>query len=138
MGKIKKTKKKVTEDKIETKATTRAKKAIRNILVGKGGEGKALIDAGYSKAYAKNPKKFRNSKAYKEEVIPFLTKLLKERDRIIEAMSEKKLKKEQYFVLSNSLDKIVKNAELLAGRPTDNLNLIEIDENQFRQLNGGR
>ena len=88
-----------------------------------------LEEVGYAKNTARHKQKtIINSQGVQEELKPFLKKLEKERDRLIKAISIKNLKDVDYEKATNSLDKIVKNIQLLSGKPTDNLhfNLIEL------------
>lgn len=106
-------------------------KAVANEVLGNIGKGQKISIAkiargkGYSRATANNPKLITETKSYQDIVNPFLDKMSKERDRIIVAMSRKKLSKEQYRNLVDGLDKLTKNIQLLGGKPTEN-NKLEI------------
>jgi len=72
----------------------------------------------------------RNSKGYKEEALPFVEKLIKERDRAIKALEVKDLSEVEYEKVSNAIDKFTKNIQLLSGKPTGitEVNLEKADE----------
>ena len=85
-------------------------------------KGEIIRESEYSEASATKPSRIINSKGVQAELKPFLIKLEAERDRLLEAISAKNLSTVEYEKCVNSFDKIVKNIELLSGRPTENLN----------------
>lgn len=96
-----------------------AKEVIEKVKSGKRvSVGKIMEKHGYSPSTAKNPKQVTEQQSYKEEIDPFLQKLIEERDAIIEAMPGKR-GRANYMVLSIALQGIVKNVELLSGKPTE-------------------
>src|SRR3990167_4017632 len=85
-------------------------------------KGEIIRESEYSEASATKPSRIINSKGVQAELKPFLIKLEAERDRLLEAISAKNISTVEYEKCVNSFDKIVKNIELLSGRPTENLN----------------
>ena len=55
----------------------------------------------------------------RRELKPFIDKLILHRNRILKRM-DKTINKAEYAELSNSLDKVVKNIQLLSGGKTEN------------------
>ena len=90
-------------------ASENAKAVARNVIkkVGKGRNvvlGKEIAKQGYGKGIIKNPKKVTDTKSYQEEMTPFVNRLIKHREKVIEAMEGKDLTLEEYNVLVNSLN----------------------------------
>jgi mevalonate kinase len=88
--------------------------------------GKILREKGYSQSVSEAPQNVTQTKSYQEAIEPFLDKMIKERDRILDAMEQKDLTKVQYQHLAEVADKFTKNIQLLGGRPTEN-NKLEIE-----------
>jgi 23S rRNA pseudoU1915 N3-methylase RlmH len=72
---------------------------------------------GYSKASAKSMKA-KETDSFKEVMNPFVDKMMKERERVIDALSNKNLSKEKYRDMMDGLDKLTKNIQLLTGGDT--------------------
>lgn len=90
--------------------------------------GQIIRDVGYAPTTSLNPQQVTTTKAYQDTVEPFLNKLIKERDRIIKAMSEKELDEVAYNHLTDAMDKATKNIQLLSGGDTEKQNItINID-----------
>jgi len=83
--------------------------------------GEMLIEAGYSKSISTVPSLIFQSKVIQKSMKSFLDKLKEERNRILQAMSEKNLNKEQYKVLSDSLTKANHDIQMFEGKPTENI-----------------
>ncbi len=81
--------------------------------------GEVLREVGYSQTTSLKPKLVTNTKTYKREMEPLLKKLEEHRDKIIEALANKDLDKERYSDLTNGLNTITKNIQLLSGGETD-------------------
>lgn len=81
-------------------------------------KGKIAKKYGYSESSIKacRPQK---TLAYKEEIASFEQKLIKERDRLLDAMSARKLTNVQYRDMSQALERTMKGVELLQGRATE-------------------
>jgi len=93
----------------------------------------AQLEAGYSKQSAKALKGVR-TKGYRDEMKGFLEKLTAERDRILDAMSDKNLVLEDHKDLARSFDILNKNVNLLKGRPTENTK-ITLNTEEAEELN---
>lgn len=109
-----------------------AKKVALGVIeaVGKGRKPektKLAEQNGYSKESARAGKATQ-TKTYKETIKPFLDKLEAERDRIIDSLGKKDLTVVEYDKLMGSLDKAVKNLQLLQGKPTENTNFTLEDD----------
>jgi hypothetical protein len=94
-------------------------------VLGKMGKGEKVSigaiarEVGYSPLTANNPETITNTKSYRDVVEPFVAKMIKERDRIIDAMSRKDLGEVQFNHLTDSVDKLTKNIQLLNGNATE-------------------
>lgn len=86
--------------------------------------GKFALEAGYAQNSADNPKQIVETKSYREIVDPVLNKMIKERQRVINAMGKRKLNKVQYDKLSKVMDELTKNIQLLSGGRTGNESII--------------
>jgi hypothetical protein len=102
-----------------------AKKVLESL--GKGKKinlGKIARESGYSNNTADNPKNITETKTYQDTVQPFIDKMIKERDRIIDAMTKKDLDTVQYDSLNRGLDTLTKNIQLLNGGKTESNEMI--------------
>jgi hypothetical protein len=81
--------------------------------------GEILENIGYSENTRDNPKLVTETKSYKKIMDTFVNRLEKEISRIQTAMEAKDLDKEQYRVLTDSLDKLYKNKQLATGGDTE-------------------
>lgn len=86
--------------------------------------GKIIRSKGYSKKTSESPQRVTETKSYKEELKPIVDQLEEERQAVIEDMKGKR-GKAKYRDLTDALDKITKNIQLLGGKPTEN-NKLEI------------
>lgn len=86
--------------------------------------GKIIRKNGYSANTSLTPKLVTETKSFKEAIEPVVDKMRKERDRLIQALSEKNLNKEKYGVMIDGLDKLTKNIQLLSGKETENVKTI--------------
>ncbi len=96
-------------------------KQVLSSLVGNGGKkkfGAAMKEAGFSEAYAKNPKKYRATKEFKNLVDPIINKLDAEIDAAINELPKKR-GKAGYGELTTAIDKMLGKRELLSGRATN-------------------
>lgn len=108
--------------------TIKQEKAF-NELVGNGGNvNKAMLDAGYSEATAHTPQKLTDSEGFKLLADDFVTKLKKERERAIKAMTTKDLDKVRYESIADVVDKLTKNIQLLTGEATDRTVIVQLPE----------
>jgi len=88
---------------------------------------------GYSQGYSDSPNRIKNRKDYQEEVQPVIDRLMAERDRAIKLMASK-IDKAKYKDLVDATDKMIKNIELLSGRPTNRDDVKIYDENQSKLI----
>jgi len=82
-------------------------------------KGKIQINHGYSEESARTGKAM-STKTYKKTIEPFVQRLIRHREKIIAAMENKNLDKEQYKVLYESLAKSNHDIQLLSGGKTEN------------------
>ena len=105
--------------------TLRHKKLVKNL--GKSRTMKeAMIKSDYTESYAEAGQ-IQNTKGYQEEVAPILQKYIDEELRLLEAMNKKDLNGEQYRTLTDAVDKIRKQIQLLSGRPTGFLDVLGVE-----------
>ena len=74
---------------------------------------------GYSVSTADSGQ-IQETKTYQNKIAPFIKKLEIERNRAINAMKGK-ISKAKYRDLSDAIDKLTKNHQLLTGRSTENV-----------------
>jgi hypothetical protein len=86
--------------------------------------GKIIRKKGYSKSTSESPQRITETKSYKKIMKPLIDQLDEERQAVIKDMVGKR-KKAKYRDLTDALDKITKNIQLLGGKPTGN-NKLEI------------
>ena len=118
-----------------------AKVVSENIRKGKRVNlGKILRKTGYSKSVSLKPKLVTSTKSYKDEMDDVVKKMKEERDRALNLM-RKKIGKAKYRDLTDGVDKMTKNVQLLEGKPTEINKLTTEDvEERIKQLRaiGGR
>ena len=61
-----------------------------------------------------------------------IQKLELELERVQDALAKKNLSKEEYDTLRKMVDTLIKNIELLSGRPTQNLNITDNNYDKAR------
>jgi hypothetical protein len=105
-------------------ASLAAKRVAMEVLetIGKGkipNVSKIAVRNGYSQktAYSGIVQK---TETYKAEIESFLERLQKQRDKVLRAMDDKDLDRESYKVLSDSLQKLTHDSQLLSGGKTVN------------------
>ena len=81
--------------------------------------GEIAREVGYADNTADNPKGIRDTKAYQEEIAPFLNRMVTHRDKIMLELEVKDLNDEKHKDLVDSLDKLTKNIQLLSGGETE-------------------
>lgn len=81
--------------------------------------GQIIKNHGYSDTMATKPGKITKQPSFKAEIDPFVQKLIVERDRAVNLM-KKKISKAKYRDLTDGLDKMTKNIQLLTGGQTEN------------------
>ena len=85
---------------------------------------KIAMQNGYTKNSAMTNRP-QNTKSYQAEIAPYVEKLTRERDRILDAMSRKDLGEEEYKTLSSSLASATHDIQLLSGGKTENVGVEE-------------
>ena len=109
-----------------------AKEVLENIRKGiKPNLGKIIKSKGYSETTSTVPTLVTETKSYKEVINPVVEAMEAERNRIIVALSNKKLSKEKYRDLIDGLDKLTKNVQLLSGGRTSNESIKITFDNAF-------
>lgn len=81
--------------------------------------GKIIRKHGYAKTTSTVPTQVTNTKSYQEGIAPIVEAMMNERDEVIKRM--KKIRnKAKYRDMTDALDKLTKNIQLLTGGKTDN------------------
>lgn len=97
---------------------------------------KIAVQKGYSPKTARgNVKQIVETKSYQETIgnSPFVQAMIKERDEVIKRM-QKTRGKAKYRDLTDALDKLTKNVQLLTGGKTENVGLIEEERKSVQTL----
>ena len=94
--------------------------------------GKIIKKHGYSDGISKQPIRVRKTQSYQKEIKPVVDRLIIERDRAIKALKGK-ISKAKYRDLTDAIDKLTKNIQLLSGGATSR-EIIELDEKKFRNI----
>lgn len=108
--------------------TLRQQKLAQKILenTGKSAKGKPMgklmVEAGYSPETAKNPHQILKSPIIQDALDPFVKKMMKERDHIINLLPKRR-RFAGFSDLITGLDKLTKNIQLLTGGQTENLGI---------------
>ena len=101
--------------------------------------GKGLISVGkemrgiYKESIVKNPSKLTRSKGYKELMKPVVEQMEEERQRAINLL-KKKISKAKYRDLTDGIDKLTKNIQLLSGGKTENFGFVKLNEYSNEEL----
>ena len=96
-----------------------AKEVLETVRAGKRPVlGQILIRKGYSKITATVPTQVTNTRSYKEVMLPAVRAMETERNRLIQFLSTKNLKRERYRDMIDGIDKLTKNIQLLTGGRT--------------------
>lgn len=88
----------------------------KRVILGK------IIAKRYSKSTSKSPQIVTETKSYKEAIKPIIEQLEEERQRAIKTLKSR-ISKAKYRDLTDAIDKLTKNIQLLGGKPTENLNI---------------
>ena len=75
------------------------------------------MEANYSERTAESPTLVTRSKGFQQELKPLIERMTIERDRAISMMA-KKINKAKYRDMSEAVDKLTKNIQLLSGGKT--------------------
>lgn len=106
------------------------KKAVNELVANGGSIASAMRKAGYSPRTARTPKKMTETKSYKEAIKPIVEQMEEERQRAI-GLLKKKISKAKYRDLTDGIDKLTKNIQLLTGGKTEDFGISELS----KQLN---
>lgn len=107
-------------------ATELQKKAVIKLVENGRSVSKAMRDAGYSKNTAVVPQKLTESKGFKELAEPIVEQLKKRRKQAIKQITKKKLKGTSAKDLTDIVDKLTKNIQLLSGKATESFQIAGI------------
>jgi len=107
-------------------ASENAKQVARDVLekVRKSQKivlGKIIRKRGYSESVSKRPSRVTKTKSYQVVIKPILSQLEKLRQRILDALEKKKLPKERFKDLTDSLAKINHDIQLIGGKDTEKI-----------------
>jgi len=112
-------------------ATIKQEKAVIALVENGGNVSKAMLEAGYSENTAHTPQKLTESDGYKEIAEPIVKQMEKERQRAIKALSLKNLDDVSYEKISDVIDKLTKNIQLLTGGETERSKVIVVPNEIF-------
>jgi phage terminase small subunit len=113
-------------------ATVKQKKVIDKIVGNGGNVTKAMIDVGYSKNTAHTPQKLTESKGFIKESKPIVEQLIKQRQMALD-MLKITIDKATYRDLTNGVDVLTKNIQLLSGKPTENIGINTEDKDKINK-----
>lgn len=112
-----------------------AKEVSENIRKGKKVKlGEIIKRNGYSEQTSKAPQRVTETKSYKEATLPIVEAMMRERNRLLNALSEKNLTREKYRDMVDGFDKLTKNIQLLSGGATERSSVI-LDPDSEEKLN---
>lgn len=95
-----------------------AKEVSENIGLGKKvAIGPIMRKHGYSEKTSKTPKRVTNTKTFKKEMAPVVSNMIKTRDKAVLLMNSR-LSKAKLRDLTDLVDKLTKNIQLLTGKDT--------------------
>lgn len=93
---------------------------------------KIAIKKGYTPKTA-NSGAVQATKTYQEAITPFVQAMIEERDAVIKRMKATR-GKAKYRDLTDGIDKLTKNIQLLTGGKTENVGLIEEERKSVQTL----
>ena len=113
-------------------ASINAENVAKDVLesVGKGQKivlGKIIKKNGYKKNTADSPKQVTTTKSYQGVIEPVVIKWLKIRDNLTKELERKDLTQESMRDITDTLDKITKNIQLLTGGETERFVVTGVD-----------
>jgi len=111
--------------------TIKQKKAVIALVENGGNVSNAMIRAGYSENTAHTPQKLTESDGFKEIAEPIVKQMERERQRAIKALSLKNLDDVSYEKISDVIDKLTKNIQLLTGGETERSKVIVVPNEIF-------
>lgn len=80
--------------------------------------GKIIKKAGYSTSVSERPTKVTKTKSYLEVTEPIVEAMIKQRDRMVAEIAGREFTTEKLRDLTDAIDKLTKNAQLLGGKDT--------------------
>lgn len=119
-GNRKSSKRSINAQSVARDVTERVRKGQKVVI------GEILRKRGYSESVSKSPTKVTKTESFQEAISPVVQAMVSERDRIIKAMAEQKLSKVKYRDLTDAVDKLTKNIQLLTGGATDRVMIGDI------------
>ena len=120
--------------------TQKQRKLVKQILenIGKRGFTKTveqmMLNSGYSVKMARAQRGIIDSPTIQAELSPIVQGMLKERNAVIKAMGEKR-NEAKYRDLTDALDKLTKNIQLLSGKETQRLEITGYEKLKDEELN---
>ena len=120
--------------------TQKQRKLVKQILenIGKRGFTKTveqmMLNSGYSVKMARAQRGIIDSPTIQAELSPIVQEMLKERNAVIKAMGEKR-NEAKYRDLTDALDKLTKNIQLLSGKETQRLEITGYEKLKDEELN---
>ena len=101
----------------------RLEKLKKTFVESRGNMGKAMIAAGFSAAYAKNPYQLVATKAYQKAMRPLLDRYQEALDDALEGMKRTQ-GKAVYGDFSAAVDRVQKQIQLITGKATDQTKVV--------------
>lgn len=103
--------------------------------------GKIILEQGYAPSVAIKPQKITEQKVYKDIVDPVVSQMQRIRGKALEALEQKKFKREKVPTLLAVADVLTKNERLLGGKATETVGVIvDVSErihNKYQHLSNG-
>lgn len=102
-------------------------KAVAEKVIATIGKGKPVVmkdiilEQGYSKSVARSPDKVTDTWSYKEAMATYEQKIVKLRDKVVDALSSKDLPKEKTYDLTGLLKVSDHSTALIQGKATENI-----------------
>lgn len=126
-------------------ATQKQEKLIKLILENLGNKGNTktlgelILEAGYSQSMAENPYQILGSETIQEGLFDVVSEMEKKRKKALNLITDDKLEAERAKDLTDIIDKLTKNIQLLGGKPTEITNdLSQLSDEQLRQIAQGK
>lgn len=94
--------------------------------------GEMILEAGYSKTMSENPYQILESETVKEGLEDFTKQLTDKRQRAITYLTDVKLEKSEAKDLTDIIDKLTKNIQLLSGGATEKKEMTVVFDEAFR------
>ena len=103
-------------------------------------KGEMLLEAGYSEVQSKNPQEIFGSLNIQEGLTDVVSELEKKRESALNALTTEKIEQEKAKDLTDIIDKLTKNIQLLGGKPTEitKNELSELSDEQLNKIANGK